>query len=158
MSRVSPWQQPQRSSRSQAVLAAHGLSATWSPSSPAWLRISPPCEWKAVQASWPDLLAGRQGTVNLAGRDSCKSQPGPLVKVDKGVWGRLFRGSWDSSKRKQNERKINSCGGSPGRKRCSGLDPARISSGKAGEMKARKEWQSLQAWDLSYGILILCGG
>lgn len=41
----------QRSFRFEAALVAHGVSAIWSPSSPAWLRISPPCEWKTVQAS-----------------------------------------------------------------------------------------------------------
>lgn len=51
MSCTRPWQQPQRSSRWEAALAAHSLSAIWSPSSATWLWISPLRRWKTVQTS-----------------------------------------------------------------------------------------------------------
>lgn len=84
MSCTSPWQQPQRSSRLEAALAAHSLSAIWSPSSATWLWISPLRQWKTVQTSGI-RSPHRQGKDSKPCRESHVQKPNqpPRLKLTK---------------------------------------------------------------------------
>lgn len=142
MSPTSPWQQSQRSARFEAVLAAHGLSAIWRPSSSAWLRGSPPRGQKTVhtRCARPPPQAG-------SGQQILQAKPGPLVKADKCIGGRLSEGTKVLQRESGMREKSTTV--------LEGWILQEISPGKAGEMKATKEGQSWQAWDLSEEIWFL---
>lgn len=146
MSRVSPWQQPQRSPGLRR-LAAHSLSAVLKPLHQPG--CASPSMWEEAVWALSDSQAGK-GPWMLQGGTS-----GKPVSPSR-CWPRHWRPASGECRffqeKTEREGKINSCDGGPGRKWCLHMNPARppLWKGKGDESKKRVT--------VTASSLILCGG